>query len=198
MFVVENMDRYANLPTLRFDGNASIFGHLRNKTNALEYRTVRSEGQNSIILADNLPDLVSFYAVSGADKNGYGGAAFQVMLDGQPVTLVGPWSSRAGCFNTDDEKIAVVECAVQSCLYHFKLSFLLDLIRKTNANIGFFKVQQFSENEIYYVPCVFEAGRFTKTLMKLKGKNSGVNKVEGFILPNSTMIPASIPLPAKM
>ena len=196
MFQVENYDGYANNPTLKFSGSDGIFGNLRAKQKDLLYKTFHKDGENSSILAYNLPDLVGFFAIS-EDKNGYGGAGFDMTLDGKRTVIHGPWSSREGCFNTRDGSIAIVSCSVGYVQYNFKLSYILSLIKKTNANIGFFKTTQFDDDEVYYVPCVDEPGRFTRTLVKLT-KGWSVNRVEHYIKPDGTISPICIPLPAKM
>ncbi len=197
MFVVETFDDCGNLPSLRFTGNAGIFGNLKQKEEKFLYKTHSKKGDESTILAYNLLDLVGFFGIT-KNKNGYGGGSFNINLDGKPVTIQGPWSSREGLFNNKDGSIAIINCPVQSfgdC--HFKLTYILDLLQRSKSNIGFFKIARFDDNEIYYIPCANEAGRFSRTLAKFD-RSWDVNKVYHYIRPDGTISPVNIPLHVKM
>jgi len=50
--------------------------------------------------AESDDGFVSYFAWSGGQQDGYGGRHFDITtVDGEEVTLKGPWSSRAGVMN---------------------------------------------------------------------------------------------------
>jgi hypothetical protein len=65
---------------------------------AVNYDHILYENRGDLYYGES-EGLVSFFAYAGPG-DGYGGAKFPIkMKDGSKKTLIGPWSSRAGCMN---------------------------------------------------------------------------------------------------
>ena len=151
MFNIHYHRVYSNLPSLRYTSNRKMDSLIDNLRKDIRYRLVK----NGLYLGMNWknPSLISFFAYK-APGHGYGGAEFMITMEnGDTRLLTGPWSSRAGLFNTDE--IQIVGCSVNNWLQHWDLNWLMKIIKAESSDIRFFKTCQFKD-EVYYIP--FEPG----------------------------------------
>lgn len=108
--------------------------------------------------------FVSYFAHSGeGNDGGYSGQSFEITtVEGEPVTLLGPWSSRAGCVNKRrfgpvvDVHLAT-DPGVLERGYTFKsgaltLSAAKQAIDLTDEDAHLEQVIKFDSDEPYWVP----------------------------------------------
>jgi hypothetical protein len=88
-------EKYANTPSLVIEG-----------AEYPELSDFRFE-QRGVLYYAELNGFVNYFAYESPGR-GYGGRHFHItMKDGEERTLIGPWSSRAGCMNQADFGLCV-------------------------------------------------------------------------------------------
>ncbi len=160
MFSVNYNEAYVNTPEL-----CAMDDLTSEQTSDLEYKRVRETcTSDSLFLAYNLVGLTGFYA---AGDDGY------------------RWSSRAGVFNTVDEKIAIVAIKCYDHTRHYKLEFLRQKLALHSAKIGFFKILMFDEREVYYIPYELKREAYVRQMLE---KDYHVKDILCSIRPDGTRI----------
>lgn len=128
MFFVDYAEGHAGLPRLLSDDYLVP----RDTRDELEFRTILDTENERIIVADNLDTVVEFGCFDKHDKK--------------------MWSSREGIFNTNDGSTAIIQVVCGCHIQHYHLSFVRRLIAEGPENIEFFRVTQFENREVYYIP----------------------------------------------
>lgn len=109
---------------------------------------------------DDDTGYVEFFAWSGGEQDGFGGRHYEIeTVDGEEVTLKGPWSSRAGIANN----LGYGPCV--KTLYrthpdqlggrsgHLTLERAEEVVDDyVEDNVLFERVEKFDNNEPYYIP----------------------------------------------
>lgn len=151
-FRVEYNEKWANPPGLKISATKEEEDTFNVIREGLRYREIRP----GLYIGRNEPfGLVNFFAHVPEDEFGYGGAVFNItMEDGEKRSIKGPWSSRAGCFNTPDGEVAIVEAPINIWVQHWNLDFLQASIKENGQDIVFLKYLVGWENsqEVYYIP----------------------------------------------
>ncbi len=93
-------------------------------------------------------DAVRFFAYTGPGR-GFGGAHFDItLLDGTPVTLIGPWSSRAGAVNKffPDREPVVEVLYDRNVVAHVRKDALV------RVGIQLEPIDRWGDSEVYWEP----------------------------------------------
>lgn len=152
MFTVDYAEGYANLPRLLSDDYL-----VPNEARAgLKKRTIQEDENGLLYLADNLGSVVEFGYIDRKDNNKW-------------------WSSREGVFNTESGGIAIIEVVCGCHVQHYDFYFVRLKIKECGQDIRFFRITQFDNNEIYYVP--YKPDRRSFVIDKLK-RSHFVNSIE--------------------
>jgi hypothetical protein len=122
----------------------------------IQYEGSKEEG---IWYGEHESGYVSFFAWSGGQQDGFGGRHYEIeTVDGEEVTLKGPWSSRAGVMN---------QRGYGPCLDVLYRTHLDQLGGQTGAitleaaeeaarqyleDVEFERIEKFDANEPYYIP----------------------------------------------
>lgn len=134
-----------------------------------ERSELRFEHEDSLWTAiDN--GYVEYFAWSGdGNDGGFSGRSFEITtVDGEQVTLEGPWSSRAGCVNKRrfgpvvDVRMATDPSVLEKG-YTFRtgtltLSAAKQAIDLADEDFQFKRVEKFDSNEPYWVPVQDDRG----------------------------------------
>ncbi|NHX35101.1 MULTISPECIES: hypothetical protein [Halolamina] len=134
-----------------------------------ERSELRFEHEDSLWTAiDN--GYVEYFAWSGdGNDGGFSGRSFEITtVDGEQVTLEGPWSSRAGCVNKRrfgpvvDVRMATDPSVLEKG-YTFRtgtltLSAAKQAIDLADEDVHFKRVEKFDSNEPYWVPVQDDRG----------------------------------------
>ena len=150
MFTVDYARGHAGMPCLKSD---DYLVPLTTRA-GLKARTILENEFNRLYLADNLGTVVEFGCIDKADGEW--------------------WSSREGCFNTGGVivngsrlfgPIAIIAVNCVNHTQHYHLDFVRRKIAECGQDIRFFRIEQFENREIYYVP--YEPDNYDEVFAKL-------------------------------
>lgn len=116
----------------------------------LQYHGSKEEG---LWYAESDDGFASYFAWDGGQQDGYGGRHFDITtVDGEEITLKGPWSSRAGVVNKRGYG------PVMDVRFNSTGSGAITVDRAEEAvdeyleDVELERVEKFSNDEPYYVP----------------------------------------------
>lgn len=130
MFTVDYAEGYGgNLPKLYSDDYLVPY----DTRAGLKQRAIREDEDGLLYLADNLGTVVEFGFIDKRDNNKR-------------------WSSRAGVFNTISGGIAIIQVVCYNHVQHYDFNFVRRVIAESGQDIRFFRITEFEDREVYYIP----------------------------------------------
>lgn len=137
-----------------------------------ERSELRFEGskEEGLWYGEHEDGYVSFFSWSGGQQNGYNGRHYEIeTVDGEEVTLKGPWSSRAGAMNLKGYG-PCLDVTYRTSPNQFggrsgavSLEAAEEAIDEFLDGVELERVEKFDEDEPYYVPTKIDEDTNMKT-----------------------------------
>jgi hypothetical protein len=116
----------------------------------LEYEGSVDEG---LWYAESDDGFVSYFAWDGGQQDGYGGRHYDITtVDGEEVTLKGPWSSRAGVMNKAGYGPCMDVRFNSTGTGAVTVDRAEDVVDEYLEDVELERVEKFSNNEPYWIP----------------------------------------------